>query len=136
MSIRNIHAILAAGLIAASLPGAARAAVSLEAAILSGDAAEVRAALASGSDPNEVFPVYDSSALMLAAIRGDLPVVTLLLDAGADADWVNGHGYSALSAAVRSCRAGWDVANALLDAGADIDNRSGAGLTPRRARRA
>jgi ankyrin repeat protein len=103
---------------------------SLEPAILSDDIGSVRAALDIGADPNEVFPVFETSALMLAAIRGDARIVTLLIEAGADVNWVGERGYSALSAAVRSCRAGWDVVETLLDAGADIDKRSGASLTP------
>jgi ankyrin repeat protein len=120
---------IAAVLLLASVSSAAPA-VSLEPAILSGDPEQVASALKAGGDPNEVFRVYDTSALMLAAIRGEAPIVELLIEAGADVDWVGIHGYNALSAAVRSCRAGWDVAQALLDAGADIENRSGASLTP------
>lgn len=104
--------------------------VALEPAILSDDIDRVQAALDAGGDPNEVFPIHDTSALMLAAIRGNEPVVALLLEAGADVNWVGERGYSALSAAVRSCRAGWDVVETLINAGADIDNRSGASLTP------
>lgn len=127
------HASRSAGLFLAMLlflPGAPASAASLEAAIRSGDLDRVSSVLTAGGNPNEVFPVYDTSALMLAAIRGDAPTVSLLLDAGADVNWTGIHGYSALSAAVRSCRAGWDVVELLLDAGADIENRSGASLTP------
>jgi ankyrin repeat protein len=120
---------IAAMLLLASVSPAAPAA-SLESAILSGDPVRVASALDAGSDPNEVFPVYDTSALMLAAIRGEAPIVEQLIEAGADVDWLGIHGYNALSAAVRSCRAGWDIAEALLNAGADIENRSGASLTP------
>ncbi|MEP0321317.1 ankyrin repeat domain-containing protein [Bauldia litoralis] len=128
---RIVHSVAAAILAAFSIgPSVAADAGTLEPAILSGDAGAVRSALAAGADPNEIFPVYDTSALMLAAIRGDGAMVLTLLAAGADPNWINGRGYNALSAAARSCRAGWDVAAALLDAGADIDNRSGARLTP------
>ncbi len=128
VSIRSmfLYAVLLVGLPVASQA----AAVSLEPAIRSGDVAEVRSALAGGADPNQIFPVYDTSALMLAAIRGNRAMVSALLEAGADPNWINNQGYSALSAAARSCRAGWAVAEALLDAGADINNRSGAKLTP------
>jgi len=130
MSFASKTAGLLAGLMIAASSSSALAGASLEPLITSGDVVKLRSALVAGSDPNEVFPLYGTSALMLAAIRGNAPMVSLLLEAGADPNWVNERGYSALSAAVRSCRAGWDVAAELLDAGADIDNRSGASLTP------
>ena len=130
MSTVSKTAALLLGLAIAASASPASAAGSLEPLIMSGDVKALRLALAEGSDPNEVFPRFDTSALMLAAIRGSAPMVSRLLEAGADPNWVNEWGYSALSAAVRSCRAGWDVAAILLDAGADIDNRSGASLTP------
>ncbi|WP_421725329.1 ankyrin repeat domain-containing protein [Bauldia sp.] len=125
---RILATLTAAGLILAPL--SAFAETSLESIVRSGDVSALKAALETGADVNEVFGTYDTSALMLAAIRGDTAMVAALLDAGADPDWVNQRGASALSAVARSCSAGWDVAAVLLDAGADIENRSGAALTP------
>ena len=67
---------------------------------------------------------------MLAAIRGETPIVASLLRAGAHVNLVNYRGVSALSAAVRSCRGTLETVRLLISAGADIENRSGADMTP------
>ncbi len=55
----------------------------LHRAVRSGNAEEVATLLAQGSDPN-ALSVHGFSPLMIAAQKGDLELVSLLLDAGAD----------------------------------------------------
>jgi hypothetical protein len=50
-----------------------------------GDVIAVRRLLSGGSDPNE--PSSGDSPLAAAAARGNTPILRLLLDAGAKADW-------------------------------------------------
>ena len=50
-----------------------------------GDVIEVRRLLEAGADPNEGSGFY--TPLAVAAARGNTPLVSLLLEAGANADW-------------------------------------------------
>src|SRR5436309_1747364 len=72
----------------------ARAFESLCDAIENGTVANVRQLLAAGADPNEIEEAGDVTPLMFAAIRGDLEIITALVDAGANvnamAEGVNG----------------------------------------------
>ena len=130
MSNRLSCRLLLAAVLVAMAPTRASASSSLETAIRSGEVAQVRTALDRGADPNDVFPIFGMSALILSAIHGREDMVDLLLDRGADPNWLHERGNSALSAAVRSCASGWKVVERLLAAGADIDNPSGGSLTP------
>lgn len=127
---RTAILIVSALCFAVSGSGPAFSSSSLEVAIKSGDSEAVEQALTAGADPNTIFSTFDFSALMLASISGHQAAVEALLAAGATPNWTNNRGYSALSAAVRSCASGTGVVKTLLAAGADIDNRSGAALTP------
>jgi len=70
----------------------------------------------------------NSSALMFAAERGFLPIVTLLVDKGADVNYRNTYGYTALHAAVSGSHA--EVVSALLEKGADVHAIEEKGRTP------
>lgn len=75
----------------------------LAAAIRANDLNAVRAALAAGADVET--PSNELRPLALAAIRGELEMVDLLLAAGADPDAISLGRGNTLSMAVRSCRA-------------------------------
>jgi uncharacterized protein len=77
------------------MPVSYRAAQNL---IKRGDEAGLRAALASGLDPN-LANNNGWSLLMLAAVEGALPLGRLLLDKGAAVEATNRHGETALSLA-------------------------------------
>ncbi len=72
--------------------------------------------------PAEVEPL---PPLVRAALYGSLADVRALLDAGADANQVGKHGYSALMAAVRDL----DKTKLLLERGASVEARSALGFT-------
>ena len=121
--------LIAAACLFAALPapaGPAAGAVGgppLPAAVMDGDAAAVRAALAAGADVNQ--PAADGATALHWAARLDLPrLADLLLDAGAEADAANAFGVTPLAiAAVNGSAAMLDT---LLRAGAD-PNAAGAG---------
>lgn len=102
----------------------------LDSAVHRGDVAAARAAITGGADLDAPMPPLLMTPLAVAAVRGDMPMVRALLEAGADANAPGLRGMNALSAAVRSCRAGLDVIDALIAAGAGLEDRSGADLTP------
>ena len=88
----------------------------LGAALRAGDVAGVTAALDDGADPNlgsSVTPLY------IAARRGDLEIVEILLAADADPNAVDASGRSTLIAALT--RKHHDVARMLIAAGADVN---------------
>jgi ankyrin repeat protein len=101
------------------------------AAVESGDADGVRAALERGVAVNAVDPRWapldGETALMLAAGRGDVGTLRLLLARGADVDLQPATGWTAL---MRACNAGrLDCARLLLRAGADPNLRNIEGYT-------
>jgi ankyrin repeat protein/predicted Ser/Thr protein kinase len=65
--------------------------------------------------------------LIIAAARGNLPIVTSLLDAGADVNAVDRRGTTALSEAVDGGHA--EIARMLLDRGADANAARATGVT-------
>lgn len=75
--------------------------------------------LEAGVDPNDV-KTFHQSLLMEAVQRGHTRIVTVLLQAGADAEWEEDIAHStALSHAARSGHA--EIAKLLLDHGAKVD---------------
>jgi ankyrin repeat protein len=122
--------LLVALLIGVSANMAMAADRALDIAIRQGDLAAARAAIDAGDAVDIRVPPFLMTPLAVAAIRGDLPMVRLLLDAGADPNTPGNRGMNALSAAARSCRAGPGVIAALIEAGANLEDRSGADLTP------
>jgi ankyrin repeat protein len=104
----------------------------LFAAINAGDVATTQRILSSGAYA-KTRDVEGNTLLMLAAQRGDLPMVELLLGAGAEVDAVDAAGWSALTRAVYNpeLKHGFaDVVQALITAGADIEAPIGYGVRP------
>ena len=88
-----------------------------EDAARSGDARALAEQLAVGAAV-DALDRYGQSALMLAAVRGHLAAVRVLIDAGASLDTTAKHGLSAtMLAAVNHHEA---IARALAEAGADL----------------
>jgi len=96
--------------------------------ILAGDLATVRRALVAGSSPTAPDPQSGVTPLALAAMAGDVGIVTTLLDAGAASDVRNRDGSTPLHAAAFLGQA--DVVELLLVRGADPVPRDRLGKTP------
>ena len=64
---------------------------------------------------------------MHVALQGDLELVRLLLDRGADVNRQDGDGFTALTIAAEEGH--WDVVRLLASRGADIDHRDATGLS-------
>lgn len=80
-----------------------------------------------GVDPN-VRDRAGRTALMYAALDGDLPMAELLIRSGVDVNAQDRAGYSALHFAAQEYRAA--AAELLLNAGAQIDPQDSHGNTP------
>lgn len=94
-------------------------------AAANGDATAAQVALSSGAS-KDATTAFGFTALHVAATKGHLAVVRLLIDAGADVDRRDHHGISPLHQAFD-----WpEVMEALLDAGADVDGTTFQGVTP------
>ncbi len=77
--------------------------------------------------------VTGDTLLMLASHDGNLPMVQMLIEAGADIDAHDDRGWSPLSKAVYNTelkRGFADVVQALVDAGANIETAIGYGVRP------
>lgn len=103
-------------------------AINLVDAVRSGERAIVEQLIEADADVNRQHERF--TPLALATIRGDLPMVELLLSHQADPNAPSLGGANALSLAVRSCHASKELINRLIVAGADLENRSGVGITP------
>lgn len=97
-------------------------------AVRAGDIGIVSEMLVNDEDANAQGGQF--TPLAIAAVRGDLPMVDLLLNHDADPNGASLNGANALSIAVRSCRATDDLIKRLVSAGSDLENRSGVGITP------
>ncbi|KQV51699.1 hypothetical protein ASC95_29630 [Pelomonas sp. Root1217] len=90
-----------------------------------GDLAAAQAALNRGAS-RDATNDFGFTAISIAADRGHLPIVRLLIDAGVDVNRRDVHGLSLLHDAVS-----WpEVMEVLLDAGADMDGATIQGVTP------
>ena len=74
---------------------------------------------ADGADLDAIHPDQGSTALYLAALRGEKTMVSTLLEAGANPDAANAAGLTGLGAAAHAGHA--DVLAMILDAGASVD---------------
>lgn len=86
-------------------------------AVMFQDASKVAALLATGGDPNAVY--NQRSALGWAAQSGSLEIVTLLVEAGASLDFVDGVGHTPLLRAVDTRQL--EIATYLIGRGADVN---------------
>jgi len=82
-------------------------------AIVSGDAAAVKAALGAGADVNARDPNLGSTPLIVAAFLGRIEIAKMLLAAGADMHAMNNDGANALAIAELDWQTTQDIAYAL-----------------------
>ncbi|MEM7066023.1 MAG: ankyrin repeat domain-containing protein [Cyanobacteria bacterium P01_B01_bin.77] len=88
-------------------------------ATLAGNVDTVRELLQQGSDPNLVY--HTNTALTYAARDGFIEIATLLIDHGADVDWIDGEGVTPLILAAFKNHI--ELVQLLLDQGADTTVR-------------
>lgn len=113
--------LLACFAICLSLPAGAQSETTtaqnaLKTALRTGDIASVTEALQAGAEPNPEGPI---SPLYIAARRGDVEIVEILIASGADLDATDPSGRTALVAALT--RRNHDVVRTLIAAGADVN---------------
>jgi len=96
-------------------------------AVAAGDRTQVEALLQKGVNPNGIPELWGRSALLQGVMRGDVELVRLLLDAGADPD-LKSAGFTPLGQA--ALRGHARIAELLLKAGANPDFKSNDGNTP------
>jgi len=104
----------------------------LFAAAQSGDAAQIKQLLASGSD-HAATDEAGETALMHSACNGHLAAVQALIAAGADVNFTSPHAWTALAKAAyngETERGYVEVAEVLHQAGASVDVRIFFGITP------
>ena len=83
----------------------------------------------SGADVNGVNKVKHTP-LMIAAIRGHINALTLLIKHGADVDLQDSDGYKALHFAVYGSDISSEMFSCLIGIGADVNARTNNGVTP------
>lgn len=86
-------------------------------ATLAGNLEDVRSQLQAGTDPNLVYRT--NTALTYAARDGFTEIARLLLDSGADVNWIDGEGVTPLILA--SFKGHENLVRLLLERGAEID---------------
>lgn len=101
-------------------------------AVKAGDTASAQLMLAAGACADS-RDGENATVLMMAAHSGNLPMVKVLIEGGADVNAHNEQEWSALSRAVYNpeLKAGFaDVVQALVDAGANVEAAIGYGVRP------
>jgi hypothetical protein len=101
---------------------------SLRTAAARGDVAEVRRFAAAGADVDEQRGEHGGRPLHYAAHKGQVAVVELLVELGADKDATNAHGRTPLHVAAKHGQVA--VMTALLQLGADKDAEDAHGKRP------
>lgn len=101
--------------------------VDIHTAVITGDTASVRQHITAGSDLDKADPYGRSSPLINAAAFGKTDIAKLLIDAGADINFTNGDGSTALHSAAFFCRPA--IVELLLEEGADKTIRNNYGST-------
>ena len=100
-------------------PGVVMAAPPLIEATLAGNVDDVRSQLANGTDPNLIYNT--NTALTYAARDGFTEIARLLIDHGAEVNWIDGEGVTPLILA--SFKDHIELVQLLLAHGADITIR-------------
>ena len=100
----------------------------LRAAAGQGDLRTLKRLLQRPQDPDLALATFACGPLYVASLRGNVPVVRLLLEAKADKDKTQINGRSALY--VASSRGNVEVVRLLLEAKADKEKASRTGTTP------
>lgn len=109
-------------------PKAAAAPQSLQAAIARGDYANALKMIEGGTDIEAKDPGAGASALHYAVMKGEMPLVGLLVQRGADVNSRTKSGTTPLHTAVLYGR--YEVAEYLLDKGSEVNAKSAGGATP------
>lgn len=102
--------------------------IDIHTAVLTGNQDALKQHIAAGSNINEKDPFGGSSPLISAALFGKTEEARILLDAGADINFQNNDGATALHVAAFFCRP--EIVQLLLDKGADKNIRNKFGATP------
>ena len=101
--------------------------LSLPSAIARGDYASALKMIEGGADIEAKDPGAGATALHYAVMKGEMPLVGLLVQRGADVNSRTKSGTTPLHTAVLYGR--YEIAEYLLDKGSDIDARSSSGAT-------
>jgi len=109
-------------------PSAAAVPLSLHAAIAKGDYANALKMIEQGTDIETKDPGAGASPLHYAVMKGEMPLVGLLVQRGADVNSRTKSGTSPLHTAVLYGR--YEVAEYLLDKGSNVNAKSASGATP------
>ena len=96
--------------------------IDIHTAVISGDLDVVKQHLEAGTNINERDPFGGSSPLISASLFGQTDIVKVLLDEGADVNFQNNDGSTALHVAAFFCRP--EIVKILLDKGADKSVRN------------
>ena len=102
--------------------------IDIHTAVLTGNQEAIRQHIAAGSNINEKDPFGGSSPLISAALFGKTEEARILIDAGADINFQNNDGATALHVASFFCRP--EIVQLLLDKGADKNIKNKFGATP------
>jgi ankyrin repeat protein len=111
-----------------SQPSAKVPSVDIHTAVLMGNKEALRQHIAAGTDINEKDPFGGSSPLISAALFGKTEEAKILIDAGADINFQNNDGATALHTAAFFCRP--EIVRLLLEKGAGKDIKNKFGATP------
>lgn len=101
--------------------------IDIHTAVLTGNQSALKQHIAAGSNINEKDPFGGSSPLISAALFGKTEEARILLDAGADINFQNNDGATALHVAAFFCRP--EIVQLLLEKGADKNIRNKFGAT-------